>query len=152
MGALNPFKITIVSGFSEGGGPDELFARQWAAVLIENRSYRPLSDCVLHVQAVKDFDNQHRAFPRLIKEFSIRPGEIQQIEFLSWTVRKAPLENDKTLVFCGPVGWGWGGNYVALPCGSYNIEIRISVGEVAAAQVSSNVWIEGGKLKAARAQ
>jgi hypothetical protein len=105
---LNPFKTKIVSGILKSEYPAEPVERQRAAVLIENNSYRQHSNRVLHIQTVSDFDNQHHSFPRFIKEFSVQSGETQQIEFLTWVSRKAPLENDKAMVLCGPVGGvGW---------------------------------------------
>jgi len=148
---LNPFKTKIVSGILKSEYPAEQFPRQRAAVLIKNKSYRQRSNCVLHIQTVSDFDNQHHSFPRFIKEFSIQPGETQQIEFLTWTARKAPLENDKAMALCGPVGWGWGGNFVALPCGSHDIEIRIGVPDGDAIRIFYRVWIEADELKASKA-
>jgi hypothetical protein len=53
-------------------------------------------------------------------------------------------------VFCGPVGWGWGGNFVALPCGSYDMEIRIGDPNGDATRIFCRVWIEGDELKAAK--
>jgi hypothetical protein len=147
---LNPFEIKVVSGVLASEYPSEPFERQRAAISIKNESYTQRSNCELHVQTVSDFDNQHNSFPRFIKEFSVQPGETQQIEFLSWTPRKAPLENDKVMVFCGPVGWGWGGNFVALPCGSYDMEIRIGVPDGDATRIFCRVWIEGDELKAAK--
>jgi hypothetical protein len=147
---LNPFKTKILSGILKSEYPTETVERQRAAVLIENKPYRQRSNCVLHVQTVSNFDDQYHAFPRFIKEFSIQSGETQQIEFLTWTARKAPLENDKTMTFCGPVAWGWGGNFVALPCGSYDMEIRIGVPDDDATRIFCRVWIEGDELKAAK--
>lgn len=147
---LKPFKTKIVSGILKSEYPAEQFERQRAAISITNKCYRQRSNCVLHVQTVSDFDNQHHSFPRFIKEFSIQPGETQQIDFLSWTPRKPPHESDKTMALCGPVGWGWGGNFVALPCGSYDVEIRIGVPDGDATTIFCRVWIEGDELKASK--
>ena len=147
---LHPFRIDIISGMLESEYPAERFERQRAAIAIKNKSYRQRSNCVLHIQNVNNFDNHHRAFPRFIKEFSIQRGEIKQIEFLTWTTRKPPRENDKSIVLCGPAGGGWDGNYVALPLGSYDMELRIGVANVDAIRIFCRVWIEGDELKAAK--
>ena len=128
----------------------KILERQRAAVAIKNKSYRQRSNCVLHIQNVSDFDNQHHSFPRFIKEFSVQRGETKQIEFLSWTARKRPYENDKSILLTGPVGGGWDGNIVALPCGSYDMELRVGVAEVDAIRIFCRVWIEGDELKAAK--
>jgi hypothetical protein len=149
---MNPFKTKIVSGILESAYPAKQFEPQRAAILITNKCYRQRSNCVLHVQAVIPFDNQHHSLPRFIKEFSIQPGETQQIDFLSWTPRKPPYENDQKMTLCGPVGWGLGGNFVALPCGSsYDVELRIGVPDGDATTIFCRVWIEGDELKASKA-
>ncbi len=148
---LKPFEIEVVSGMLESEYPAEPFERQRAAISIKNKSYRQHTNCVSHVQTVSGLDNQHHSFPRFIKEFSLQPGETKQIEILTWTARKAPHENDKQIVLSGPVGWGWGGNFVALPCGSsYDMEIRIGVPDSDPTRVFCRVWIEGDELKAAK--
>lgn len=87
---LKPFRIKIVSGLLDGEYPKEAFPRQSAAVVIKNLSYRQRSNCVLHVLQIAGFDNQHHALPRFISEFSLLPGDSQQIKFLSLTTRSPP--------------------------------------------------------------
>jgi hypothetical protein len=146
---LRPFRIQVISGQLDGEYPREAFPRQSAAVVITNLSYRQRTNCVLHVWQITGFDNQHRALPRLISEFTLVPDDTQQIKFLSWTARSAPHQNDLTFTLTGPVGWGWGGNVVTLPCGSYDIDIRIGIPEANAIVVPCRVWTEGNNLHAA---
>jgi hypothetical protein len=126
---LKPFRIEVVSGQLDDECPKEAFPRQSAAVVVENLSYRQRSNCVLHILQIAAFDNQHHALPRFISEFSLLPGGTQHIKFLSWTTRVPPHGNDPSFVLSGPVEWGWGGNFVALTCGSHDIDIRIGVPE-----------------------
>lgn len=145
---LRPFRIRVVSGQLESVYPKEAFPRQSAAVVIKNLSYRERSNCVLHVWQIAGFDNQHHALPRFVCKFSLLPGDTQQIEFLSWTSRSPPYGNDPTFMLSGPVGWGWGGNVVALPCGSHDMDIRIGVPEADAIVIHCRVWADGNDLRA----
>ena len=146
---LKPFRIEVISGQLDGEYPKEPFPRQSAAVIIKNLSYRQRSNCAVHVWQIGRFNNQHHALPRLISEFSLLPGDTQQVKFLSWTTRSPPLKNDLTFILSGPIGWGWGGNVVTLPCGSYDIDIRIGVPEADAIVVPCRVWADGNGLRAA---
>src|SRR5258708_40127135 len=101
-------------------------------VLLKNLSYRQRSNCVLHVLRIAGFDNQHHALPRFISEFSLLPGDTQQIKFLSWTTRGLPHRNDPTFILGGPIGWGWGGELVTLPCGPPDVGPRIGGPQAAA--------------------
>jgi hypothetical protein len=123
---LNPFRIKVVSGQLDSEYPKEAFPRQYAAVRIKNLSYRQRSNCVLHIWQIAGFDNQHHALPRFVYEFALLPGDTKEIGFLSWTTRSPPHENDSMFTLSGPTGPGYGGNVVKLPCGSYEIDIRIS--------------------------
>lgn len=67
---------------------------------------------------------------------------------MTWTSRREPYENDKTIMLSGPVGWGWGGNFVALPCGSYDLVLRIGIPEGDPIVTLCRVWIELDFLKA----
>jgi hypothetical protein len=49
----------------------------------------------------------------------------------------------------GPIGWGWGGNVVTLPCGSHDIDIRIGVPEADAIVIRCRVWADDNNLRAA---
>jgi hypothetical protein len=146
---LKPFRIRVVSGQLDGEYPKEAFPRQSAAVVMKNLSYRQRSNCVLHVWQIAGFDNQHHALPRFISEFSLLPGDTQQIKFLSWTVRSSPHGNDPTFMLSGPIGGGWGGNVVTLPCGSHDIDIRIGVPEADAIVIQCRVWADDNNLRAA---
>jgi hypothetical protein len=147
---LKPFRSEVVSGQVDGEYPKETFPRQSAAISIKNLSYRQRSNCVLHVSQIAGFDNQHHALPRVIAEFSLLPGETQKIRFLSWTTRKPPLINDPSFTLNGPIGWGWGGNFVQLPCGSHDIDLTIGVPEADAVVVLCRVWVEGNDLRAVK--
>jgi hypothetical protein len=141
---LNPFTIKVVSGLLESEYPTERFERQRAALAIKNKSYRQRSNCVLHIQNVHEFENQHHSFPRCIKEFSIPSGDTQRIVF-------ATYYNDKAIMLSGLIGWGYNGNVVALPCsGVYDMELRIGIAGVDAILIFCRVWIEGDELKAAK--
>jgi hypothetical protein len=102
---------------------------------------------VLHIQNISEFDNRHQSLPRFVKEFSIQPREVKQIEFLALTSRTEEYVGN--IVLCGPVGPGWGGNFVALPCGSYDIELRIGLADGDPTRILCRVWIDGNELKAA---
>ena len=143
---LKPFRIKVVSQL-DGKYPKEAIPRQSAAVVVTNLSYRQRSNCVLHVLQIAGFDNQHHALPRFISKFSLLPGENQKIEFLTWTTRSPSL--DPTFMLSGSIGWGWGGNVVTLPCGSYDIDIRIDVPEADAVVIPCRVWADGNELRAA---
>jgi hypothetical protein len=145
---LKPFQINVVCGQLDAEYPKEAFPRQSAAVVIKNLSYRQRSNCVLHVLQITGFDNQQHALPRFISEFSLLPGDRQQIKFLSWTTRSPPHENDQTFMLSGPVGWGWDGNVVTLLCGSCDIDIRIGVPEADAIVLHCRVWADGNDLRA----
>ncbi len=146
---LNPFRIEVASGQLHGEYPKEPFPRQSAAVVVKNLSYRQRSNCVLHVLQIARFDNQRHALPRFISEFSLLPGDTQHITILSWTTRSPPLANDPTFTLSGPVGWGWGGNIVTLPCGSHDIDLRIGVPEADAIVIHCRVWADGNDLRVA---
>jgi hypothetical protein len=146
---LKPFRIEVVSGQLDGEYPKEVFPRQCAAIVMKNLSYRQRSNCVLHVLHIAGFDNQHHALPRFVSEFSLLPGDTQQITFLSWTTRNPPLGNDPTFILSGPIGWGWGGNVVTLPCGSHDIDIRIGVPEADAIVIRCRVWADDNDLRVA---
>lgn len=146
---LNPFRIDVVSGQLDGEYPKEEFPRQSAAVSIKNLSYRQRSNCVAHIWQMAGFDNQHSALPRFITEFSLLPGDTQQIKFLSWTTRSPPHRNDSTFMLSGPIGGGYGGNVVTLPYGSHDIEITIGVPEADPYTIRCRVWADGNDLRAA---
>jgi hypothetical protein len=144
-----PFRIKVVSGRLDDEYPKQAFPRQSAAVVIKNLSYRQRSNCVLHVWQIAGFDNQHHALPRFISEFSLLPGDTQQIKFLSWTTRSSPHGNDPAFMLNGPTAGGYGGNAVKLPCGSHDIDIRIGVPEADAIVIRCRVWADGNDLRAA---
>jgi hypothetical protein len=146
---LKPFRIKVISGQLDGEYPKEAFPRQSAAVVMKNLSYRQRSNCFLHVWQITGFDNQHHALPRFTSEFSLLPGDTQQIKFLSWTTRNPPHGNDPTFMLSGPIGGGWGGNVVRLPCDSHDIDIRIGVPEADAIVIQCRVWTDGNDLRAA---
>jgi hypothetical protein len=146
---LKPFRIEVVSGQLDSEYPKEAFPRQSAAIVMKNLSYRQRSNCVLHVLHIGGFDNHHHAVPRFISEFSLLPGDTQQITFLSWTTRSPPHGNDPTFMLSGPIGWGWGGNVVTLPCGSHDIDIRIGVPEADAIVIRCRVWADDNDLRVA---
>jgi hypothetical protein len=146
---LNPFRIEFVSGQLASEYLGEAFPRQSVAVVMKNLSYRQRSNCVLHVLHVAGFDDQHHALPRFISEFSLLPGDTQQIKFLSWTTRNLPHKSDPTFMLNGPIGWGWGGNVVTLPCGSHDIDIRIGVPEADTIIIRCRVWADGNDLRVA---
>lgn len=146
---LKPFRIEVVSGQLDNEYPKEAFPRQSAAIVMKNLSYRQRSNCVLHVLHIAGFDNQHHALPRFVSEFSLLPGDIQRITFLSWTTRSPPHKNDPTFMLSGPIGWGWGGNVVTLPCSSYDIDIRIGVPEAEAIVIRCRVWADDNDLRVA---
>jgi hypothetical protein len=146
---LKPFRIAVVFGQLDGEYPKEAFPRQSAAVMIKNLSYRQRSNCVAHVWQIAGFDNQHCALPRFITEFSLQPGDTQQVILLSWTTRSPPHKDSPTFILNGPVGGGWGGNVLTLPCGSYDIDIRIGVPEADAIVIPCRVWADGNSLRAA---
>jgi hypothetical protein len=146
---LKPFRIKVVSGQLDSEYPKEAFPRQSAAVVMKNLSYRQRSNCVLHVLQIGGFDNQHHALPRFISEFSLLPGDTQQIKFLSWTTRDLPHRNDPTFRLIGSIDWGWGGNVVTLPCGSHDIDIRIDVPEADAIVIRCRVWADDNDLRVA---
>jgi hypothetical protein len=112
-------------------------------------SYRQRSNCVLHVFQIAGFDNQNHALPRFITEFSLPPGDTKQINFLSWTMRSPPHKNDPTFMFYGPLAPVWGGNVFTLPCGSYDIDIRIGVPEANVVAIRCRVWADENGLRAA---
>jgi hypothetical protein len=145
---LNPFRPDVVSGQLDSEYPKE-FPRQSAAVIIKNLSYRQRSNCVAHIWQIVGFDNQHSALPRFISEFSLLPGDTQQIKFLSWTTRSPPHRNDSTFMLSGPIGGGYGGNVVTLPCGSHDIDIRIGVPEADPITIRCRVWADCNDLRAA---
>jgi hypothetical protein len=145
---LKPFRIEVVSGQLDGEYPKEAFPRQSAAVTIKNLSYRQRSNCVVHIWQLAGFDNQHHTLPRFLCEFSLLPGDTQQVKFLSWTTRSPPHKNDTTFILNGPVGLGWGDSVITLPCGSYDIDIRIGVPEADAIVIPCRVWADGNRLVA----
>ena len=145
---LNPFQIKIVSGDIETAYPKEQFERQHFAISIRNKSYRERTNCTLHVMRVRGFNNEHHSFPRLIREFSIQSGDEIVVAILSRTLRTAPLESDKQLAFHGQVGLGWGGNYVTLPLGSHDIEIRIGIPDGNAVLIPCRIHSDGDSLRA----
>ena len=55
-----------------------------------------------------------------------------------------------TFMLSGPIGGGWGGNVVTLPCGSHDIDIRISVPEADAIFIHCRVWADDNNLRAAK--
>jgi hypothetical protein len=114
---------------------------------MKNLSYRQRSNCVFHVLQIAGFDNQHHTLPRFISEFSLLPGDTQQIKFLSWTTRVLPNRNDLAFMLSGPVGSGWGGNVITIPCGSHDIDIRIGVPETAPIIVRCRVWADDNDLR-----
>jgi hypothetical protein len=146
---LDPFRIGVVSGQLDTEYPKETFPRQSAAVVMKNLSYRQRSNCVLHILRITPFDNQPHALPRFVSEFSLLPGDTQRITFLSWTTRALPYRNDPTFMLSGPIGGGWGGNVVTLPCGPHDIDIRIGVPEADAIVIRCRVWADHNDLRVA---
>jgi hypothetical protein len=144
---LKPFRIKVVSSQLGDEYPKGKFPHQSAAVVVTNLSYRQRSNCGLYVLRIAGFDNQHHTLPRFISKFSLLPGETREIEFLTWTTRSPLL--DPTFMLSGPIEWGWGGNVVTLPCGSYDIDIRIDVPEADAVVKHCRVWADGNELRAA---
>ena len=142
-----PFRTKVVLGQLDGEYPKQAFPRQSAAVVIKNLSYRQRSNCVLHVWQIAGFDSQHHALPRFISEFSLLPGDTQQINFLSWTTRSPPHENDSIFMLSGPTGPSYGSNVFKLPCGLYDIDIRIGVPEADAIFIHCRVWADGNNLR-----
>jgi len=142
---LRPFSVKVAAGFIKTH-PMGRFEPQKVALVVTNRSYRPRSNCVLHIMGANGCEENR--FPRFIEEFSIQPGETKPLTFMTWTSRCEPYENDKKIVLSGPVGWGWGGNFVALPCGSYDLVLRIGIPEGDPIVILCRVWIEGDFLKA----
>jgi hypothetical protein len=145
---LNPFRIKVVSGQLDSDYPSGVFPRQSVAVTIENLSYQQRSNCVLHIWQIAGFDNQY-GLPRFVSEFSLLSGNKQAISFLSWTTRSPPYEDDPTFMLGGLVGPGYGGNVAKLPCGTYDIDIRISVPEADSVIVRCRVWSDDNNLRAA---
>jgi hypothetical protein len=146
---LKPFRSQVIAGQLDGEYPKAAFPRQSAAVVMKNLSYRQRSNCVLHVFQIAGFENQNHALPRFISEFSLPPGDTQQINFLSWTMRSPPHKNDPTFMLGGPIGWGGRGNVVTLPCGSHDIDIRIGVPEANVSVIRCRVWADDNGLRAA---
>jgi hypothetical protein len=145
---LRPFSVKVAAGFIETQYPMGRFEPQKVALVVTNRSYRPRSNCVLHIMSANGCEVN--CFPRFIEEFSVQPGETKSLTFMTWTSRREPYENDKTIMLSGPVGWGWGGNFVALPCGSYDLVLRIGIPEGDPIVTLCRVWIELDFLKAVR--
>jgi hypothetical protein len=145
---MRPFSIDIASGFLESQYPHGQFRDQRVVVRLKNQSYKQHSKCVLHIMSVSNFDNTHKNFPRAIEEFSIEPGEALSIPIMSWTTRNPPLKNDNEIVVCGPVGWGWGGNVARLPCGAYDVVIRVGIPDCDPICLCCRIWIDGDALKA----
>lgn len=145
---LRPFSVKVVAGFIETQYPMGRFEAQKAVLVVTSRSYRPRANCVLHIMSVNGCEEN--CFPRFIEEFSIQSGETKPLTFMTWTSRREPYENDKKIMLSGPVGWGWGGNFVALPCGSYDLVLRIGIPEGDPIVILCRVWIERDFLKAVR--
>lgn len=145
---LWPFSIKIVAGHLETQYPIAQYECQRAAVLITNRSYRPRSNCVLHIMSVSGCKENY--FPRFIEEFSVQSGETKPLTFMTWTSRPPPYENDKTIMLSGPVGWDFGGYFAALPRGSYDLVLRIGITEGNPICIRCKIWVEGDSLKAVR--
>ena len=143
---LKPFRVEVAAGKHQGIFPETAFPRQSATLNLRNLSFRQRTNCVLHVVHISDFNNEHKALPRFVCEFTLLPGEAQQIEFLYWFARSAPSDNDANLMVSGPVGWGWGGNIVQLPVGPQDIDLRIGIAE--AVVVPCSVWVNGDRLHA----
>lgn len=97
---------------------------------------------------VHGFNNEHHYFPRLIREFSIQSGDEIVVAILSRTLRIAPLKSDNQLTFHGPTGSAWGGNRVALPLGSHDMEIRIGIPDGNAILMPCQIHSDGDSLTA----
>jgi hypothetical protein len=145
---LRPFSVKVAAGFIETQYPMGRFEPQKVVLVVTNRSYRPRSNCVLHIMGINGCEEN--CFPRFIEEFSIQHGETKSLTVMTWTSRREPYENDKTIMLSGPVGWGWSGNFVALPCGSYDLVLRIGIPEGDHIVILCRVWIERDFLKAVR--
>ena len=142
-----PFRIKINAGSIETTYPQHKFEPQRAIISVKNRAYKAQSGCLFHVMDVAGFDNQHCALPRYIEEFSIDPGETKTITFATWTRREPPYSDGDAIVLSGPVGWGWGGNYVALPCPVERIVLRIAAPECEPRILQCRLWIKDRQLK-----
>jgi hypothetical protein len=124
---IRPFSATMVSGHLPSPYPVQAFEPQKVAIRIKNRAYLPRS-CVVHVMWVEGFDNVNRSFPRFIEERSIEPGFTTDVAVMNWTFRNPPQRSDPDIRFCGPIGWGGGGNMASVPAsGSHTITVRAAV-------------------------
>jgi hypothetical protein len=142
---MHPFSVKIISGALETQYPISSVESQKIAVVIKNNAYKAFVECVLHITNIGNFDDKYSALPRFVEEFSVQPGVTKTVMVFSWT----PRETKMPITACGPVGWGWGGNIVMLPCDQcYDVTIRIGIPKGDTINISCRVWIEGGSFKA----
>ncbi len=146
---LKPLKIDIVSGYLDTSYPTEKFPRQSAAIVVTNLAHQQLSNCVLHVTEITGYTDNYNMIPRFVCAFTLQPNETQQVQFMSWTTRSAPLKNDNHFTLHGPVGPQFGGNLLSLPCGSYDIDLRVGVTGAEAERILCRVWAVDDTLKIA---
>jgi hypothetical protein len=146
---MRPFSIKIESGFIKSQYPLSHFDSQKVAIRIKNRSYRPRSECVLHITSINNFENTNHVFPRFVEKFSIQPGDTTLITLASWTSRKLPSTDDSSIAIAGAIGRGYGGNVLMLPCDlCYDVAIRIGIPEGVSVCVYYKMWIEDRVLRA----
>jgi hypothetical protein len=120
------------------------------AIRVKNRAYVPRS-CVVHVMSVDGFDNVNHAFPRFIQEVTIGPGDTLDVPIMVWTFRDAPYQSDENIAFCGPVGFGWGGNYVSIPANTvHTMIVRVGVQDGISTEIRIRVRIDGNSIVASK--
>lgn len=143
---LSPFYPTVSYGYLPSAYPKQSFEQQKVAIRIKNRAYLPKT-CVVHVVSVDGFDNVHHAFPRLIQETTIEPGDTVDVPIAAWTFRGESNPSDANITFCGSVGWGWGGNFVSIPATvAHTMTVRVGVQNGLSTEMRIRVWIDGNSL------
>jgi hypothetical protein len=95
---VRPFVIEVKAGHLETTYPPMQFEPQKAAILVRNRAYLPMSDCVLHIMGIESASDDIQ-FPRFITGFSIDAKMTKQLVFATWTLRKLPYDNDSSIFF-----------------------------------------------------
>jgi hypothetical protein len=142
---LSPFSSTISCGYLPSAYPKHPFEPQKVALRIKNRAYLP-RNWVVHVMSVADV---HHSFPRLLQEVKIGPGDTVDVPIVVWTFRDAPYQSDPNIMFCGPIGWGWGGNIVSVPANAaYTMLIRLGVPNGVTTEKRLRVKIDGNSIVA----
>jgi len=104
MRMLSPFSTKIEYGYLASAYPRHQFEPQTVSIRIKNRTYLSRV-CVVHVMSIDGVDNSNRAFPRFVSEAIIESGETEDVPILRW-------HQNQNITVCGPVAWGWGGNFV----------------------------------------